>query len=142
MIAFYNYYCIFLHDYQHKVHRPSIFYFSVADISRKTHYIRKLFLELKLPQTQHQYFIYFYLKDCFETWHYLLASCFWINFKIYGSVVKSFAMCPREFLLSRETPYWRNALKISGAAPAAANMTLLFPEQSTSSQCNPAFNRI
>jgi hypothetical protein len=65
-----------------------------------------------------------------------------IKRKIYGSVVKSFAVWPLEFLLSSETPYCKNILKIYGAAPAAANITLLFPEQSTSSQCNPAFNRI
>ncbi len=61
---------------------------------------------------------------------------------MYGSVVKSFAVWPLEFLLSIETPYCKKALKIYGAAPAAANMTLLFPEQSTSSQCKPALSRI
>lgn len=65
-----------------------------------------------------------------------------INFKIYGSVVKSFALWPLEFLLSKVTPYCKKALNIYGAAPAAANITLLFPEQSTSYQCKPALRRI
>lgn len=57
-------------------------------------------------------------------------------------MVKSFAVWPREFLLSNVTPYCKKALNISGAAPAAANMTLLFPELSTSYQYNPALRRI
>ena len=57
-------------------------------------------------------------------------------------MVKSFAVWPLEFLLSKLTPNWRNDLKIYGAAPAAANITLLFPEQSTSSQWRPALINI
>lgn len=52
------------------------------------------------------------------------------------------AVWPREFLLSSVTPYCKNALKIYGAAPAAANITLLFPEPSTSYQCKPALSNI
>jgi hypothetical protein len=84
----------------------------------------------------------FSLNCCFDIEHYFVCSCFVINFRISGSVVRSFAVCPREFLLSKVTPYCRKALNIYGAAPAAANITLLFPDPSTSSQCKPAFNNI
>ena len=44
--------------------------------------------------------------------------------------------------MSSVTPYCKKILKIYGAAPAAANITLLFPEQSTSYQCRPALSKI
>ena len=57
-------------------------------------------------------------------------------------MVRSFAVWPREFLSSRVTPYCKNTLKIYGAAPAAASITLLLPEQSTSCQWRPYLRRI
>ncbi len=60
---------------------------------------------------------------------------------ISGWVVRSFALCPLEFLQSRLTPNCRNFLKISGKFPAAASITLLFPQLSMSSQCTPALRR-
>ncbi len=60
---------------------------------------------------------------------------------ISGWVVRSFALCPLEFLQSRLTPYCKNFLKMSGKLPAAANITLLFPQLSMSYQCTPALSR-
>lgn len=142
LMAFYNYYWIFLFAYQQDVQRPSIFYFYVEERSRNVHYIRKHCLEVNLPQIQHQCLMSVYLNGCREIEHYLVCQCFVISFNIYAYVVRSLAVCPREFLLSSVTPYCKNALNIQGAAPAAANMTLLFPEQSTSYQCKPALSNI
>jgi len=53
-------------------------------------------------------------------------------------VVKSFAVCPLEFLQSRRTPSCRYFLNISGKFAEAASITLLFPQLSISYQCRPA----
>ena len=48
------------------------------------------------------------------------------------------AVWPLEFLQSSKTPTCRYFLKISGKLAEAANITLLFPQLSMSSQCSPA----
>ena len=136
-IASVSSFSIFAANSQHKLHLPSIYSRSVEVSSFKDQFTLKFFAEKNLPQTQHQCFGSFSLKGSFEIGHSVVLSWAAIKEIISGWVVKSFAVCPLEFLHSNKTPIWRYFLKMLAKLDEAVNITLLLPKLSISSQCRP-----
>lgn len=140
-IAYYNYFFIFAADYKQALQRPSNSSLSVALSSLWAHSTLNCFPETNFPHTQHQCLHYFSLNTVWEIAHSWDLSWAVIKAKISGWVVKSFAVCPLEFLQSNRTPNCKNFLNIYGKFPAAESITLLLPQLSISYQWTPAFMR-
>lgn len=126
-------------DYQQALHRPSSSSFSVDDNSSCAHSTLKCLADTNLPHTQHQFLHSFYLNTVWEIEHSCDLSWALMRANISGWVVKSFAVCPLEFLQSSNTPNCKNFLNIYGKLPAADNITLLLPQLSISYQWTPVF---
>jgi hypothetical protein len=140
-IASYSYFFIFAADYQQELQRPSNSSFSADDNSSWAQSTLNCLTETNLPHTQHQFLHSFYLNTVWEIEHSCDLSWALINANISGWVVKSFAVCPLEFLQSNKTPSCRNFLNIYGKLPAADSITLLLPQLSISYQWTPVFIR-
>lgn len=126
---------------QQTLHRPSISYLSVTERSFRDHSTLKWVDLTNFPHTPHQCLGSFSLKGDFDMGHSWVFSWAEMRLRMSGWVVRSLTECPLEFLHYKRTPSCRYFLNIYGKLAEAANMTLLLPQLSISSQWSPALIR-